>query len=160
MSQRVHNLSSFFFVPANAGRRYCRANRSLDAWKRQMTTSSRYVTQRPGPLCPNTSFFFLMCRSSDKEHCSSRDTVRQRIWSWPCLPNWRQHRLVCIFFCLSLGPMSHGIWTALSGRVAKLSSAASSSMTTLQREILRSVVIIASLATSVAILIVILWATW
>jgi len=159
VSQRVHNLSSFFFVPANAGRRYCRANRSLDAWKRQMTTSSRYVTQCPGSLCPNTSFLFLMCRSSDKEHCSSRDTVRQRIRPRPCLSNWRQHRLVCIF-CLSVGQMSHGIWTALSGRVAKLSSAASSSMTTLQREILRFVVIIASLATSVAILIVILWATW
>jgi len=33
-------------------------------------------------------------------------------------------------------------------------------MTTLQREILRFVVIIASLATLVAILIVILWAAW
>ena len=151
--------SYLFFVPANAGRRYYRANRSLDAWKIQMTTSSRYVTQRPGPLCPNTTFFSLMCRSSDEEHCSSRDTMRQRIRSRPCLPNRRQHRLVCIF-CLSPGPISHGIWMALSGRVAKLSSAASSSMTTLQREILRFVLIIASLATSVAILIVILWAAW
>ncbi|KAH9955496.1 E1-E2 ATPase-domain-containing protein [Russula dissimulans] len=43
------------------------------------------------------------------------------------------------------------------GRIAKLSSAAPSSMTTLQREILRVVVIIASLATLVAIFIVILW---
>ncbi len=33
-------------------------------------------------------------------------------------------------------------------------------MTTLQREILRFVLIIASLATSLAILIVILWAAW
>lgn len=33
-------------------------------------------------------------------------------------------------------------------------------MTTLQREILRFVLIIAGLATAVAILIVILWATW
>ncbi|KAH9955492.1 hypothetical protein BC827DRAFT_1236737 [Russula dissimulans] len=46
------------------------------------------------------------------------------------------------------------------GRIAKLSSTASSSMTTLQREILRFVLIIASLATFVAILIVILWAAW
>ncbi|KAH9035191.1 sodium-potassium ATPase [Lactarius pseudohatsudake] len=46
------------------------------------------------------------------------------------------------------------------GRIAKLSSAAPTSMTTLQREILRFVVIIASLATMVAILIVILWAAW
>ncbi|KAI0246247.1 sodium-potassium ATPase [Lactifluus subvellereus] len=46
------------------------------------------------------------------------------------------------------------------GRIAKLSSAATASMTTLQREILRFVVIIASLALLVAILIVILWAVW
>ncbi|KAH9955497.1 sodium-potassium ATPase [Russula dissimulans] len=46
------------------------------------------------------------------------------------------------------------------GRIAKLSSAASSSMTTLQREILRVVAIIASLATFVAIFIVVLWAAW
>ncbi|KAI0290823.1 sodium-potassium ATPase [Russula brevipes] len=46
------------------------------------------------------------------------------------------------------------------GRIAKLSSAASSSMTTLQREILRFVIIIGSLATLVAIIIVILWAAW
>jgi sodium/potassium-transporting ATPase subunit alpha len=47
-----------------------------------------------------------------------------------------------------------------SGRIAKLSSAAPTSMTTLQREILRFVIIIASLATIVAIIIVILWAAW
>jgi sodium/potassium-transporting ATPase subunit alpha len=47
-----------------------------------------------------------------------------------------------------------------SGRIAKLSSAAPTSMTTLQREIFRFVVIIASLATMVAIIIVILWAAW
>ncbi|KAI9507404.1 sodium-potassium ATPase [Russula earlei] len=46
------------------------------------------------------------------------------------------------------------------GRIAKLSSAGHSSLTTLQREILRFVLIIAGLATLVAILIVILWATW
>ncbi|KAN0129016.1 cation transporting ATPase [Lactarius tabidus] len=46
------------------------------------------------------------------------------------------------------------------GRIAKLSSAAPTSMTTLQREILRFVIIIASLATIVAIIIVILWAAW
>ena len=52
------------------------------------------------------------------------------------------------------------IHDAFSGRIAKLSSTASSSMTTLQREIFRFVLIIASLATLVAILIVILWAAW
>ncbi|KAI9451513.1 sodium-potassium ATPase [Lactarius psammicola] len=46
------------------------------------------------------------------------------------------------------------------GRIAKLSSAAPVSLTTLQREILRFVVIIASLATMVAVIIVILWAAW
>ncbi|KAF8263726.1 sodium-potassium ATPase [Lactarius quietus] len=46
------------------------------------------------------------------------------------------------------------------GRIAKLSSVAPTSMTTLQREILRFVVIIASLAAMVAIIIVILWAAW
>ncbi|KAF8493698.1 sodium-potassium ATPase [Russula emetica] len=46
------------------------------------------------------------------------------------------------------------------GRIAKLSSTESPSMTTLQREIFRFVVIIASLATLVAIIIVILWAAW
>ncbi|TDL17671.1 sodium-potassium ATPase [Rickenella mellea] len=46
------------------------------------------------------------------------------------------------------------------GRIAKLSSISSSQLTTLQREILRLVVIIASLASAVAIIIVILWAAW
>ncbi len=103
--------SYIFPLPSNAIWRYCRANRSLDAWKRQMTISSRYMTLPPGTLRLNTCFSPLMRYSSDKEHCSSRDTVRQRIRSRPCLPNWRQHCLVCIF-CLSLCPMSHGIWTA------------------------------------------------
>jgi len=47
-----------------------------------------------------------------------------------------------------------------SGRIAKLSSAAMSLMTTLQRELIRFVVIIAGMATAVAIFIVILWAAW
>ncbi|TBU35112.1 sodium-potassium ATPase [Dichomitus squalens] len=46
------------------------------------------------------------------------------------------------------------------GRIAKLSSTEASRMTTLQREILYFVLVIASLATAVAILIVILWAAW
>ncbi|KAI0259575.1 sodium-potassium ATPase [Gloeopeniophorella convolvens] len=46
------------------------------------------------------------------------------------------------------------------GRIAKMSSAAGTALTTLQREILRFVLIIAGLATLVAILIVILWAAW
>ncbi|KAH9965077.1 sodium-potassium ATPase [Russula compacta] len=46
------------------------------------------------------------------------------------------------------------------GRIAKLSSTETSSMTTLQREILRFVIIIAGLAAILAIVIVILWATW
>ncbi|KAH9987209.1 hypothetical protein BJV77DRAFT_1026401 [Russula vinacea] len=46
------------------------------------------------------------------------------------------------------------------GRIAKLSSTASSSMTTLQREIFRFVVIIGCLATLLALVIVILWAAW
>ncbi|TFY54358.1 hypothetical protein EVG20_g9732, partial [Dentipellis fragilis] len=46
------------------------------------------------------------------------------------------------------------------GKIAKLSSATSTHLTTLQREILRFVIIIASLATFVAIVIVILWAAW
>lgn len=149
----------FFSLSADAGWRYCRANRSLDVWKRRMTTSLRYVALRPGSFYPNICFFLLMHCSSDKEHCSSRDTVCQWIRSRSRHPNWRQHRLVCIF-CFSLGPMSHSTWTTLSGRIAKLSSSASTSMTTLQREILRFVLIIASLATSLAILIVILWAAW
>ncbi|PIL32102.1 transporter [Ganoderma sinense ZZ0214-1] len=46
------------------------------------------------------------------------------------------------------------------GRIAKLSSMETSRMTTLQREILFFVLIIASLATALAVLIVILWAAW
>ncbi|KAF8512193.1 sodium-potassium ATPase [Gautieria morchelliformis] len=46
------------------------------------------------------------------------------------------------------------------GRIATLSSQTSGHLTTLQREILRLVLIIASLAALVAILIVILWASW
>ncbi|KAF8503943.1 sodium-potassium ATPase [Hysterangium stoloniferum] len=46
------------------------------------------------------------------------------------------------------------------GRIATLSSRATTHMTTLQKEILRFVLIIAGLALAVAILIVILWAAW
>ncbi|KAI0316640.1 sodium-potassium ATPase [Amylostereum chailletii] len=46
------------------------------------------------------------------------------------------------------------------GQIAKMSSASPAHMTTLQREILRFVMIIASLAFSVAVLVVILWAAW
>jgi hypothetical protein len=47
-----------------------------------------------------------------------------------------------------------------SGRIAKLASASPTSLTTLQKEILRLVIIIASLAILVSVLIVILWAAW
>ncbi|KAI1791319.1 sodium-potassium ATPase [Ganoderma leucocontextum] len=49
---------------------------------------------------------------------------------------------------------------AVFGRIAKLSSMESSGMTTLQREVLFLVMLIASLATAIAVLLVILWATW
>ncbi|OBZ73885.1 Sodium/potassium-transporting ATPase subunit alpha [Grifola frondosa] len=46
------------------------------------------------------------------------------------------------------------------GRIAKLSSMEPTRMTTLQREILHFVLIIASLATLIAVIIVILWGAW
>ncbi|KZV66047.1 sodium-potassium ATPase [Peniophora sp. CONT] len=46
------------------------------------------------------------------------------------------------------------------GHIAKLSSSTSTHLTSLQREILRFVVIIAGLATMVAIIVVIVWAAW
>jgi sodium/potassium-transporting ATPase subunit alpha len=46
------------------------------------------------------------------------------------------------------------------GVIAKLSSAGQARMTTLQRELVRFVAIIACFAIAVAILIVILWAAW
>lgn len=46
------------------------------------------------------------------------------------------------------------------GRIAKLSSSGAPSMTTLQREILRFVLIIVTLALSIALLVIILWAAW
>ena len=61
---------------------------SLDAWERQMTTSSRYVTLRPGSLRLDTCFFLLTRCSSDKEHCTLTDVVRLRIQSRRCLPNY------------------------------------------------------------------------
>jgi hypothetical protein len=48
----------------------------------------------------------------------------------------------------------------LSGVIAKLSSGEQARMTTLQRELVRFVAIIACFAIAVAILIVILWAAW
>lgn len=52
------------------------------------------------------------------------------------------------------------VMNTLSGRIAKLSSGESTGLTTLQREIFHFVLIIASMATAVAILIVIIWAAW
>ena len=46
------------------------------------------------------------------------------------------------------------------GRISKLSSKPKSGMTPLEREIFRFVIIIASLAVTLAILLVILWAAW
>ncbi|EJF58252.1 sodium-potassium ATPase [Dichomitus squalens LYAD-421 SS1] len=50
--------------------------------------------------------------------------------------------------------------STIFGRIAKLSSMEPSRMTTLQREVLFVVLLIASLATTIAVLIVILWAAW
>jgi len=47
-----------------------------------------------------------------------------------------------------------------SGVIAKLSSAEQTRMTTLQRELVRFVAIIAALAVAVAVLIIVLWAAW
>jgi hypothetical protein len=47
-----------------------------------------------------------------------------------------------------------------SGQIAKMSSATTTHLTTLQKEIYRFVFIIAGLAAIVAILVVILWAAW
>ncbi|KAI0041569.1 sodium-potassium ATPase [Auriscalpium vulgare] len=46
------------------------------------------------------------------------------------------------------------------GRIAKMSSASPTQMTTMQREILRFVIIIAGLALLVAVMTVIIWAAW
>ena len=48
----------------------------------------------------------------------------------------------------------------LSGVIAKLSSAEQTGMTTLQRELVRFVMIVAGFAIAVAVLIVVLWAAW
>ncbi|ORY33508.1 hypothetical protein BCR39DRAFT_520515 [Naematelia encephala] len=50
--------------------------------------------------------------------------------------------------------------TTVFGRIAKLSSSGAPTLTTLQREILRFVIIIVTLAISLAVLIIILWAAW
>lgn len=47
-----------------------------------------------------------------------------------------------------------------SGRIAKLSTGEAPGLTTLQREILRFVLIIASCALSIAVLVIILWGSW
>ena len=51
---RIH---THFFLPfsANDSWCFCRANRSQDAWKKRMTTSSRYVVSRASP--PYVPFF-------------------------------------------------------------------------------------------------------
>lgn len=46
------------------------------------------------------------------------------------------------------------------GRIAKLSSSGAPSMTTLQREIMRFVLIIVAFALAIAVLVIILWAAW
>lgn len=46
------------------------------------------------------------------------------------------------------------------GRIAKLAAGGNGGLTTLQKEILRFVVIIATIALSIAILVVVLWAAW
>ncbi|KAI0045063.1 sodium-potassium ATPase [Auriscalpium vulgare] len=46
------------------------------------------------------------------------------------------------------------------GRIAKMSSASPTQLTTMQREILRFVIIIGSLAFSLSVVIVIIWAAW
>lgn len=46
------------------------------------------------------------------------------------------------------------------GRIARLSSSGAPSLTTLQREILRFVLIIVTLALTIAIIVIILWAAW
>jgi hypothetical protein len=149
---------SFLSFSANDSRCYRRVNRSQDAWKRRMTTSSRYVVSRPGfPPPPCVSFFLMFSprqkTSLFKEHSASTDPASassSKSATTPycacCFPSHPEHEC-------------HTFMTP-SGRIAKLSSAASSSMTTLQREIFRFVVIIASLATLLAIIIVILWAAW
>lgn len=46
------------------------------------------------------------------------------------------------------------------GRIARLSSSGAPNLTTLQREILRFVLIIVSIAITIAVIVIILWATW
>ncbi|RSH91845.1 hypothetical protein EHS25_009215 [Saitozyma podzolica] len=46
------------------------------------------------------------------------------------------------------------------GRIAKLSSTGAPALTTIQREILRFVIIIVSLAITIALIVIILWAAW
>jgi sodium/potassium-transporting ATPase subunit alpha len=46
------------------------------------------------------------------------------------------------------------------GRIAKLSSSGAPALTTIQREVLRFVIIIVSLAITIAVIVIILWAAW
>nr|XP_031860422.1 uncharacterized protein CI109_004032 [Kwoniella shandongensis]KAA5527494.1 hypothetical protein CI109_004032 [Kwoniella shandongensis] len=50
--------------------------------------------------------------------------------------------------------------STIFGRIAKLSSTGAPTLTTLQREILRFVIIIVSFALSLSLLVIILWAAW
>jgi len=93
----------------------------------------------------------------DQEYCTPRDFVRWWLWVGPRHPDRRQYRLVCVFLVDFRTKLTICL---CSGQIAKMSTATTSSLTTLQREILRFVVIIAALATLVAVIVVILWATW
>ena len=101
-----------------------------------------------------TFFFFFRRRTS---HCKGRSASAD-------LVSVSSSRSATTLYCASLLPSlsaasPKSVFTH-SGRIAKLSSSAPMSLTTLQREILRFVVIIASLATCVAVLIVVVWAAW
>ena len=61
---------------------------------------------------------------------------------------------------VSLYDYAEIIYICFSGVIAKLSSMETKRMTTLQRELLRFVLIIASMAALVATLMVVLWAAW
>ena len=65
-------------------------------------------------------------------------------------------------FCKNLYHIFYNSFVILniSGVIAKLSSAEQTRMTTLQRELVRFVAIIAGFAIAVAVLIVVLWAAW
>ncbi|OCF77262.1 hypothetical protein I204_01248 [Kwoniella mangroviensis CBS 8886] len=65
--------------------------------------------------------------------------------------------------CVSVSAIGVVIQTenlTVFGRIAKLSTSGTPSLTTLQREILRFVIIIAACAITIALLVIILWAAW